>query len=976
MQKPGREETTTDARTRIDEVMPDTPSREATVQRQDTFISFGSFRLDRAGRLLLKDGVPVRIGSRALDLLIVLTDRAGEVVSRHALLDLVWRDVVVDEAAVRVHIASLRRALGDGQDGARYIVNVAGRGYSFVAPITQVEPEASQAAASTALRATIPPPAPPRPLIGRDRVIESLSELLLARRFVSIIGAGGIGKTSVATAITDRLRTQFGEENVVFTDLGAISEAALVPGAIIAAVGCTLSGADPATGLLDFLADKRMLIVLDSCEHLIDAASRLAADLFRQAPGVHLLVTSRESLRVAGETVHLLSALASPVEDVPSAAEALATPAVQLFMERAASGGFLGALTDGDAPIVAEICRRTDGIALGIELAASRVGTYGIRGVADLLAGSAELRLVGRRNVAPRHRTLQAMLDWSYNLLSEEERRILARLSVFIGLFTMEAACAVAGEAEPATPGVAAIVASLVDKSLLWVDAAEGRVFYRLLDMTRVYAAAKLEEFGEGRQVALRHARHFAELFRKLALEHGAYAEIGRHAPHVGNLRKALEWSFAEQEHRAIGVDLAADAAPLFLGLWLLGECRRWSRLALDSIPAAGGFSQREARLLEALAVSSMHTRGNTDEVSQAIERGLNLAEEDGAGLPQMRLLAGLNLFLTRLGHFDSALAAARRSAAIAERSGALSDRIIAEWLLAAAHHIAGNQAEALEHCQRGFTLEAGLGRLEINLFGYDHRLRASIGLARLLWLRGSPETACRLALEVIEEGARLPPPGNYSMATAHAIPILLWSGRTAEAAEHLELAIVHSERHSLRPNAAWTRALKGEWQLLEGNPVAAADTLREAIAALRREQQHMVLPAASRAMAEALARTGRHDEARATIEEALSSAQALGQVFWLPDLLRTQGEIMLRRPHPDAAAAEALLRRSIGHARDQAASGWELKAALPLARLLRRQGRQVEAHAILEAVWQGLAETSGSADLVEAAEILVALRS
>lgn len=957
------------ATARTDEVS-SIPSR--TDAGAGAMISFANFRLDRAGRLLLKDDEPVRIGSRALDLLIALVDRAGDVVSRHELLDLVWRGVVVDEAGVRVHMASLRRALGDGQDGARYIVNIAGRGYSFVAPITRHGADRPLPAPSHPARSTGGVPPPPRSLIGREAVVDSLSGLLMARRFISIVGSGGIGKTTVAAAIVQRLQSAFDDENVVFVDFGAVTEGRLVPGAVIAAVGCTIGGADPVAELLTFLADKRLLIVFDSCEHLVDPTSLLAEELFQRAPSVHLLATTRESLRVEGETVHLLSPLAYPADEFPTASEALATPAVQLFMDRAASGGFHEELSDIEAPVVAEICRRTDGIALAIELAASRVGTYGIRGVANLLASNMELTLTGQRNVVPRHRTLEAMLDWSFMLLAENEQRILCRLSMFVGLFTMEAACAVASDEIGADHGgVAATLASLVDKSLVWVHPSGEAVYYRLLDTTRAYAASKLTQAGESETIAERHAHYFAILFKTIAHEPGAYIDIGRHASHIGNVRKALEWSFSHGESRAIGVELAADAAPLFLGLWLLAECRHWSHLALGNMKGTSDTTDREVRLLEALALSSMHTRGNSQEVRAALERGLDLSDADGGRLRQLHLIAGLNIFLTRIGDFEGALAVAKRCDAIARGSDSSRDQAIAEWMLGSGHHLAGDQVAAWEHYERGFRIEADIGGLDAHIFGFDHRLRALLGRARVLWLLGSPQGGCQLARAVIDESANARHPTNYCICVLYCVPVLLWSGDTESSYTHIESALAHAERHSLFPYAGAALALKGEWLVMTGEGSRGVDNLRRALQLLHRENYGIVVPAALRALARGLVQCGRYDEARATIDAAISSAIEVGQKFYLPDLLRTRGDIVLRQPCPDAEAAEVAFRRSIEHARAQGALGWELKAAVPLARLLMGHGRVDEALALVRPIYEALPEKDGTRDLVEAASIL-----
>ena len=932
-----------------------------SAESSDAEVFFGRFQLDKRRRQLLKDGVEVRIGSRGFDILIALTERAGELVSKRDLLFSVWRDVVVDEAVLRVHVASLRRALGEGQDGARYIVTVSGRGYSFVAPI---ERKRGNGLASSGY---VPPPrhgrqfpSIPRLFVGRDEVVDDLCTLIVKQRFVSVVGAGGIGKTTVAGAIIRRLQAEFGDEGAVFVDLGAVDEPGLVAGAVLSAVGCPLGGAEPLAELLGFVAGKRILIVLDSCEHLLDAASHLASQLFQCTSGVCLLVTSREALNVEGEIVHLLSPLACPIDDVPSAADAMATPAVRLFMDRASSAGFEGALNDADAPVVSEICRRTDGIALAIELVASRVGTYGLRGVAGLLASHMELSLTGQRNAVPRHRTLQAMLDWSFRLLAESEQRVLSNLSIFVGLFTIEAACSVAGSGERKSAEVEIAIARLVDKSLVWVHLVGDTVFYRLPDVTRTYAAAKLVEIGEAELVSLRHALYFGAFFKAIALEQGAYADIGRYSPHIGNVRKALEWSFSKED-RSIGIELAADSAPLFLGLWLLVECRRWSGLALKAIANFGRLSHREARLQEAYAVSSLHTLGNTTEVQAAIRRGLALHEASEEALPQLRLLAGLNLFLTRLGDFEGALAAATRCRTVAELSGSLSDRIIAEWMLAAACHLAGDQVAAVAHCKCGFELETSIGRLDINLFGYDHRLRAEIALARSLWLLGSRKQARKQALEAMNEAARLAPAANYCMAVVHSVPALLWSGNTGDVADHVDRAISLAEKHSLRGHAAAAQALRGEWLFMSGRPADGVEALRQALRGLHREQLHMVIPAASRALADGLARSGRYDEARETIQSAILFAERMRQTFWMPELLRTQAQIILTSPNPDRKAAELALRRSMDSARSQRASGWELKAAVPLARSMKNRGRGADAHALLQRVFEARPEVSRS---------------
>jgi predicted ATPase/DNA-binding winged helix-turn-helix (wHTH) protein len=477
-------------------------------------VSFGPFRLFAAERQLKKGDEALQLGGRALDTLIALVERAGEIVTQGELISRVWPDVTVEEANLRVHIANLRKALGDGREDARYIVTVPGRGYCFVAPVTAAAPQSSspkQATVSDWLHRL-----PPRltRLIGRDDTIRGLSAQLMMYRFVSIVGPAGIGKTTVAISAAHLLLDGFNGA-VFFVDLAALTDAKLVPMTIARALGLMVPTQDPLRSLPGFIGDRKILLVLDNCEHVIDSAATVAERVVGETPQAHVLTTSREALRVEGEHVHLLYALDCPPEDVSlTSAEALNYPAAQLFMERAAASGHDAVLNDLDAPIVATICRRLDGIALVIELAASHVGSLGIRGIAELLDNRFSLLWRGRRTALPRHQTLNAMLDWSYNLLSPHEKAVLGRLSVFVGDFTLEAACSVAFDGEIDEGIVTDAIASLLAKSLLSTTALHGLTYYRLLETTRIFAQTKLAEPGEANRIARRHAKFFSEFLQ------------------------------------------------------------------------------------------------------------------------------------------------------------------------------------------------------------------------------------------------------------------------------------------------------------------------------------------------------------------------------------------------------------------------------------------------------------------------------
>src|SRR5215469_8791507 len=437
----------------------------------EEIFAFGSFRLIPGRRTLFEDERPVRLGSRALDLLAALTERAGQTISKEELIARAWPDTVVEEAALRVHVAALRKALGDGRAGRRYIANDPGRGYAFIAPVAH-ENALSATAAPTRMAETGNLPALLTRVVGRDAVISRLAPQLVRRRFLTIVGPGGIGKTAAALAVADTVRASY-SDGAWYIELASLSDPDLVPSALSALLGITLSGGNPLSGLATRLQDKHMLIVLDSCEHVIGAAAVLVEAILHAAPHAAILATSREPLRAEGEWLHRLAPLELPPQGrtFPTAADALDYSAVELFNERAAATTDSFVLDDTNVPAVLEICRRLDGLPLALELAAARVDTFGVGGLATRLDDRFGVLTSGRRTALPRQQTLRATIDWSYDVLPECERRLLRHLAVFIGGFTLEAAAAVVEGAEIADVPLIDSIANLVTKSLIVFEA-------------------------------------------------------------------------------------------------------------------------------------------------------------------------------------------------------------------------------------------------------------------------------------------------------------------------------------------------------------------------------------------------------------------------------------------------------------------------------------------------------------------------
>lgn len=968
---------------RLDEVMPrsDGPLSDEindAIRNNAEVLTFGPFRLQRERRRLWRaDEEEIHLGSRAFDILVALIERAGSIVTQRELIARAWPGVFVGDANLRVHIAGLRKALADGHDGARFIETVPRRGYCFTASVGREEivatPAAAHASNAQSFRANLPPAL--ARMMGRQAEVATIVDLIRKQRFVSIVGAGGMGKTTVALSTAHAL---VGDLNgaATFVDLSVVSSAELVDVAVASALGIAAQSQDVMKELVGYLRGRRMLLVLDSCEHVIGPASTLAERLIAEAPELFLLATSREAMRVEGEHVYLLSALKYPPA-APGllAADAMSWPAIQLFMDRALAGGHRATLTDEEAPTVATICDRLDGIALAIELAAGRVGHQGIAGTAKLLDHGLKLLWQGSRNAAPRHRTMSAMIDWSFNLLDDRERLVLTRLSVFVGTFTMSAAQQVVADEAISALQVADALVGLSEKSLIWTSDRPKEVRYRLLDTTRAYAAAKLEKSGDHRCTARRHALYVSDLVTLTKPRGHGKGQEQSMANLVGNLRSALDWSFSEVGDHKLAVELTARAEPLLLSLSLLRECDQWCERALENLEHDQRDSSTELSLREGVASAGMFTRGNHLGVRAAIERGLELAKVLGRQDHELRLLSGLNIFQSRVGDFRGLMESSRRAAPIAASLGSAEALSMVDWMLGTAYHLNSDQETAHKHCEAALKRPVTSGGY-LDAFGYDQRIRGMIILLRILWLRGYFEQAAHLSHGVIAEAERLGQPIALCIALIYTANVAIWARDLDTADKRVDRAIECATAHSFEPYRAVGIAMRGELLVLRGDVSAGIAALQPAIYVLERERHRVLTTGFLRALAEALSQTGREVEAHATLDSAFAHAQENGEQFQIPDLKRARGELWLRASVPDFAAAEAILREAIVDARLQSIRGWELRASASLARYLIDKGRHSEALVFLEEAWSRIEEGYGQPDVQLVLRLLESAKS
>ncbi|WP_439360918.1 ATP-binding protein [Bradyrhizobium sp. DASA03007] len=941
---------------------------------QDSAISFGPFRLFPKSRLLEKEGAPLHVGGRALDILIFLAERPGEVIDKRELVKRIWADVNVDEGSLRFHVAALRKVLGDTGKSARYVVNVPGRGYCFVASFAQAPPQVAPPSAETALPRSLP--AQLAKMIGREEVIEKISNGLSLHRFMTVVGPGGIGKTAVAVTVGHRRSQDFGGR-VFFVDFSPLRDASHIATTIASALGLTISSEDPTPALLTFLKTGPALLIFDSCEHVLDALAPLVEHIVREAPQLRVLATSRESFRSEGERIFRLFPLDCPPErEDLDVADVLAYPAAQLFVERIAQSSGPFQLSAEEAPLVASICRRLDGIALAIELAAGRVNAYGIAGTASLLDSRFSLQWRGRRTAVPRHQTLAAALDWSYDLLPAAESATLRRLSIFAGPFAPEAAAAVAAGDGLSEAETLEAIDSLVTKSLISPSGSR-TLRYRLLDTTRTYALAKLHELGENRQFARRHAEHFRDFFERAEADTTTPLPewLNIYGAELDNVRTALDWAFAPDGDAALGIALTAVAVSLWVRLSLFAECRERTRTALAALGDAGDNDRVRMQLLSALGWSLMYGEGRAREARPILETTLELSDRLDDKDFRLRALWGLCIDQFNNGQFGKARALAERFADAAANSPDKTDVMLGDRLMAVALHYLGDQDEARVRIDR-VNMSLHVLAEKPKIFPLDLRISTQYFRARILWLQGLADQAQALAARNIEEGRANGHALTFcSVLGQAACPITFWAGDFDAAERHGTELLEHTERHAIRLWGLWAKAFNAAVIAKRGDVATGLPLLREE---LNRAGDARFLPRFLPLLGElaaAFLETDQIDRGLDVIDDVLTRCNDRQELWYLPELTRIKAELMLRSAR-HSADAEARLRGAMDMAVAQGARFWALRCAISLARFMFRAGRSAEALAVLDPVCGRFAEGADIADMRTARDLIAQLRA
>jgi predicted ATPase len=802
-----------------------------------------------------------------------------------------------------------------------------------------------------------------------------VTELLGDHRLVTLIGAGGIGKTRLGLEAARELLPGFAD-GVWVAELAPLSDPGLVPVTVAVALGLTLpAGAESPERVAAAVGAQRVLLVLDNCEHVIEAAARMAVALLNANPHARVMATSREPLRAPGEYLYRVLPLEVPAEGTEDREDPLDAAAVQLFVARAQAMDLHFALDARSAVIIGAICRRLDGIPLAIELAAARTATLGLEELAAHLDDRFRLLTGGHRSALPRHQTLRATLDWSYELLPAIERTVLHRLAVFAGGFTLEAASTVATAADLDAPDVLDSVANLAAKSLVVVEGARVVTRYRLLETTRAYALEKLTASGELDQVARRHAEYFRDLFERAETERETRSTVEWLAVYgwlIDNVRTALDWAFSPRGDASIGVALTAAAVPLWSQQSLLLECRGRAERALASLGHRPGREARRAmRLFTALGVSLGQTKGSAPNTITAWTTALEIAERLADTEYQLRTLWGLWHFHVSRGECRTALALAER---FCERVINPADLPVGERMVGASLHYLGDQTNArrlVEHMLGRYV--DPVRRSHAIRFQYDQMVPARVILARILWLQGFPDQALRIAQENIEDARAIDHALSLCNALSAACLVALWSGDLVAAERSVTTLLEHSARHALAVRHGGARCLNGALLIKRGEVGGGLELLRTALDELRETgfvPYYLVLLGA---LAQGLAGVGQVAQALATIDEALTKCERDEERWCVAELLRIKAELVLLAGGPGAAsAAEEHFQYALYWTRRQEVLSMELRCAIGLARLWHAQGRTDPARELLAPVYGRFTEGFDTADL-RAAKVLLA---
>jgi len=868
--------------------------------RQGVF-GFGDFSLLPERQALSYKGKPVTLGGRGFDILTLLVERAGEVVSKAELFAHVWPDYIVHDHNLKVNVGNLRRVLADLDPETDYIATIAGRGYKFVATVTSGHPPAGQQGGAPGDHFTGPPSVPS--LFGRDGAVAQICQQLAQPGYVTIVGPGGAGKTSLA--VTAALQCCDTRDAVAFVDLSTLTDPRFVVPAVASALGVSLGLDDPIGGVIELLRRRNLLLIVDNCEHVIAMAAAIVERISSEAPDARILATSREPLRTRREQIHFLSGLAYPGDaQTVSAEEALSFPAVQLFISKTQNPGST-AMSDEYVRNIVSICARLEGLALAIELAAGTANALAPSALEQLFNHGFETMSRGPRDAPLRHQTLEATLDWSYRLLPDREAILLELLSVFSGGFTADDVEAIypAGDLDPMAGRDA--LSQLAAKSLISSEFKGGVLLYRLPESTGAYAAQRL--FGAPYREQAR--RHYAERVRdKMQNAEREWALqtsrewLRRYRSQIDDVRAVIAWAFDPSGDAGIGVEVVVAALPLWQELSAFKEMLA----AIELVEAAGAAAPELASLARVKLSTArawamtlarrMHPRTGAAWDESIRDAGIVKDREFA-----LRAIGGQAVFLAYSGR---PLAALRSMNHYAAASGLDWDTAPdGKRLLAHVEVYAGRFSSASVRLEE---LAATWGDLDDGrgLSRFQVELPVAIGLSQafLLWLQGDALRASDLAARAIDRATDLDHMISLGNSLSLAgLPIAYLSGDLASASRLQQQLAEVSRRENVGIYEGTSRFFEGAIQAARGDEGGLA-LMQQSISELDAHGWRARVAFYRSLLAEAWVDFGEIQRGEECLREILRDRNVREERWCHPELLRVGGLIEARRGREDDA--------------------------------------------------------------------------
>jgi predicted ATPase len=921
-------------------------------------------RIDFNRRELLRGGAVVPLSARAFDVLSILAKADGAIVASTDLTRLFGPHERSDSRVLHQDIAAIRVALG------RYegrLENVGRSGY-------RLSFDDGEAVVTKDAREHNRPPFPPAELIGRSEALAVLKALLPQRRALTITGPGGIGKTALALQLVHEMG-DWTRERAVFVDLATVLEASFVASAVASAIGLT-AGAEVVSAELvaGRIGADRFLLILDNCEHLIDAASAFTGTILRACRNVWVLATSREPLRVDNEHVFRLAPLDVPTPEMLDAQMIYGTAAARLFMARFQGAEQQGEFLSEHAAGIATICRRLDGIPLAIEFAAARAAITGIAGIAENLDD--RFRFLALDSEAPphRHQTLRAALDWSYELLTDVDQSLMRHLGVFSGGFTVDAVVAVIGQPEVSAISTLESIVSLATKSLVVPDRFPGR--WRLLETIRAYAMEKLIAKGEADEAARRQAGFFRDQFSSdgpRSLGPLGSGNVARFVGELDNVRAAIDWCFSPLGDSAIGIALTAAYSPALRYLYLMAESADRCTVAIERLNPESDERLLMQLLLES-GVALGYARRARGKSHSAAVTALEIATRLGDTMGEFRSL--YLLWATQLfgGDVRAATPTADRLLEMALQSGDDLRVAQAERVVGCTMQLAGKNLVARELFERAFARAPTLDPEEYQWPRFNEHAMARAMWGTALWLEGRVDRAVVEVRHAYAEAAS----ERFAASRCNILRMAVCAteiatGHYAAAAQSVALLKDLSERHGYE-------VFRMTGALQEASLMIKRGDLASGVAALRSTLEDALsggwtswFPGFLATLAEGLIGLGLFDDADAVIDDGLSRSEQGGEYWYMPELLRLKGELALRAG-PDLDSADRYLDRAALMAAEQHALYWELRVAMSAAKLRRSQGRAPEGRDALASVYNRFTEGFDTPDMVQARELLHAL--